>query len=143
MYEDGVGMRDTIHRLSTRNQKTMPEDLATQKRVRGGQRTALTKTLQQVEAALSGDLNVARLTALKMALAEKLKMLSQLDDEIAIFLTNEDELAGISSRLTSINREPTLPLYLLKRQSPRFRPPDPPIDPAIATTFYQLTLLQE
>ena len=71
----------------------MAEGIATKKRVRGGQRTSVTRTLHQIETALTGEPDVSRLTALKMAITEKLKSLSTLDDDIANLIEDEAELA--------------------------------------------------
>ena len=71
----------------------MAEGIATKKRVRGGQRTSVTRTLHQIETALTGEPDVSRITALKMAITEKLKSLSTLDDDIANLIEDEAELA--------------------------------------------------
>lgn len=72
----------------------MTEDLATKKRVRGGQRTSVTRTLQQVETALTREPDVSKITALKMTITKKLKSLSALDDGIANLIEDDGELAS-------------------------------------------------
>ena len=71
----------------------MAEELTKKKRVRGAQRTAVKKIIQQAEAALTGDIDAAQLTALKLSLTEKKATLATLDDEVINLLESEQDIS--------------------------------------------------
>ena len=71
----------------------MAEVLAKKKRIRGGHRTSVTRLIHQVVSILTGELDVSKLSTLKMTLTEKIRTLTTLDDEITNLLEDEGALA--------------------------------------------------
>ena len=71
----------------------MAEELVKKKRVRGGHRRSLKKSLQQVETIIADKTDNSKLPVLKITLKEKLEKLSTLDEEIADLMDDDDTMA--------------------------------------------------
>ena len=71
----------------------MAEELVKKKRVQGGHRRSLKKSLQQVETIIADKTDNSKLPVLKITLKEKLEKLSTLDQEIADLMDDDDTVA--------------------------------------------------
>ncbi len=70
----------------------MAEELAAKKALRRGHRSSTTRTLGQVDVAISSKpLDISKISQLKRSLEDKLRCLSTLDEEI-LLLTPEDTI---------------------------------------------------
>ena len=69
-------------------------DLAQQKRVRGGHKSATTKMIAKVDEIFAADpIDTSQLVKLKMSLREKMQTLNKLDEEVLALLTTDDGVA--------------------------------------------------
>lgn len=79
----GLLWEQPVHKSQPRGPTVMAEELRRKKRIRAGHRGSATRTLNQVEdvvwVAADGSADLARLTQLRLTLAEKLETLRQLD----------------------------------------------------------------
>ena len=102
---------------------TEAEQLAKQKKLRGGHRASSTRILGQVGPAIAADpLHVSKINQLKRSLEDKLRSLSDLDQSI-LDLTPEDSLEDEIVQADEIKER----LYdALSRLEQCLRPPTPP-----------------